>query len=96
MSKKIKGNKKEVYDGIAEKTATGLKKEDLILSKNGKIISKKMLGKGKKKQEQLPAFEEVKEDLIENNNEISIDPENEEKPKIVRRYTERLPKDYDH
>jgi len=35
------GSRNEVFDGDAEKTRGGLTKEDLMLSKTGKIVSKK-------------------------------------------------------
>ncbi len=35
------GTRSEVYDGTAECTRGGLRKEDLILSKTNKIVSKK-------------------------------------------------------
>jgi len=40
MTKKY-GSRQEVFSGEAEKTRGGLRKEDLILSKEGKIVSKK-------------------------------------------------------
>ena len=35
------GNRQDVFNGEAEKTRGGLTKDDLILSKTGKIVSKK-------------------------------------------------------
>lgn len=35
------GSKEEVYNGSKQCTSGGLKKEDLIMNKNGKIVSKK-------------------------------------------------------
>jgi len=43
---RIKGTKKEVWEGIATKTSGGLTKNDLMLSKRGKVISKKMYQRG--------------------------------------------------
>jgi hypothetical protein len=43
---KKKGTKQEVFNGIAEKTNGGLKKEDLILNKRGSIVSKKRSQQG--------------------------------------------------
>ena len=60
---KKKGSKQEVWDGLAIQTSGGLKKEDLILNKKGKIVSKKLSENriGKKK-----------EDLKNNNNDDNI------------------------
>ena len=35
------GTRNDVFEGIAEKTRGGLTREDLMLSKTGKIVSKK-------------------------------------------------------
>lgn len=35
------GDRQSVYDGLSEMTRGGLKKDDLMLSRNGKIVSKK-------------------------------------------------------
>ena len=35
------GDRQAVYNGIAEKTRGGLTKDDLMLSKTGRIVSKK-------------------------------------------------------
>ena len=35
------GDRQSVYDGLSKMTRGGLMKEDLVLSKNGKIVSKK-------------------------------------------------------
>lgn len=45
---KAVGSKEEVYYGTAKRTAGKLKKEDLILNKNGKIVSKKKSENAKK------------------------------------------------
>jgi hypothetical protein len=37
----VKGTKEEVYNGTADKTAGGLTKADLMISKSGKVVSKK-------------------------------------------------------
>lgn len=42
------GTKKEVYNGIALKTKGGLKKQDLMVNKRGKVVSKKQHAHGKK------------------------------------------------
>ena len=68
------GSRNEVFDGDAEKTRGGLTKEDLMLSKTGKIVSKKKslaalasytkFGFAKRKQTEevktLPVVEEEK------------------------------------
>ena len=67
------GSRNEVFDGDAEKTRGGLTKEDLMLSKTGKIVSKKKslaalasytkYGFAKRKEETnepLPVVEEEK------------------------------------
>ena len=41
MSTKKFGSRNDVYDGVAQCTRGGLTKEDLMLSKTGKIVSKK-------------------------------------------------------
>ena len=41
MKKKIIGTRREVWDREAEKTAGGLKREDLTLNKQKKIVSKR-------------------------------------------------------
>lgn len=51
--KKKKGNKHEVYHGLALKTAGGLCKDDLMENKRGAIISKKKSEQGKKLAENL-------------------------------------------
>jgi hypothetical protein len=35
------GSRRQVYNGSAEKTSGGLKKEDLIKNKHGRIVSSK-------------------------------------------------------
>lgn len=44
--KKI-GSREEVFNGQAVKTRGGLVKDDLVLSKKGKVVSKKMQERGK-------------------------------------------------
>jgi hypothetical protein len=39
--KKKKGSREDVWKGIAQETAGGLKKKDLMISKTGNIVSKK-------------------------------------------------------
>ena len=43
VEQKIKkiGTKKMVYDGLATKTSGGLRKDDLMINKRGKVVSKK-------------------------------------------------------
>ena len=53
---KKKGNKQEVFNGLAEKTSGGLKKEDLILNKRGNIVSKKRSEQGAKQFKNIESF----------------------------------------
>lgn len=39
--KKKKGTREQVWSGIAQETSGGLRKKDLMISKSGKIVSKK-------------------------------------------------------
>merc|ERR1719153_1795966 len=50
VSKIAKGKraKAAVFRGTKEKTATGLKKSDLMVSKTGKVVTKKQNARGKK------------------------------------------------
>ena len=41
-SKKV-GSRRQVFNGSAEKTSGGLKKSDLLLNKNGRIVSKRQV-----------------------------------------------------
>lgn len=56
---KKKGNKQEVFDGLALCTAGGLKKEDLMLNAKNKIVSKKRSEQGKKQIEHLKAKKNI-------------------------------------
>jgi len=70
MTKKF-GTRSEVFDGLAEKTRGGLTKDMLILSRSGKIVSKKKselakanyakFGFAKRAQPPPPAAEPVEE-----------------------------------
>ena len=50
---KAKGSKHDVYYGLARHTGGGLKKQDLMLNKHGKVISKKMHARGKQLYKKL-------------------------------------------
>jgi hypothetical protein len=52
---KTRGNRQEVWNGRAIKTPGGLKKEDLILNKRGKLVSKKMSESAKLRYPKLKA-----------------------------------------
>jgi seryl-tRNA synthetase len=39
--KKVVGTREQVWAGVAQKTSGGLRKKDLMISKSGKIVSKK-------------------------------------------------------
>ena len=72
------GNKDEVFAGKADKTKGGLKKEDLILNKNGKVVSLK---------QSLLAKERIKK-MIENQTGIfklckKCDDKPVEAPKVI-------------
>ena len=49
----------KVWHGNLDKTSGGLKKEDLMMNSNGKIVSKKA-SKAAKKNKNLGAFEKSK------------------------------------
>lgn len=50
---KKKGTKQEVFDGLAQCTSGGLKKEDLMLNAKGQVVSKKRSEQGKKQYQNL-------------------------------------------
>ena len=52
---KIRGSKREVFEGRSMKTASGLTKNDLMKNARGKIVSKKQHLAGKKNVERLKA-----------------------------------------
>lgn len=43
----VVGKKWQVWNGTRQKTAGGLTKKDLMVSKSGKVVSKKLASKGK-------------------------------------------------
>ena len=53
MRRKIVGNKNEVWQDLAHKTAGGLTKSDLTLNKRGKVVSKKQSEHGKRNHHRL-------------------------------------------
>merc|ERR1719231_938583 len=58
ISKIAKGKyaKASVFHGTKEKTASGLKKSDLMKSKTGKLVSKKAHAKGKKAYQHIKGW----------------------------------------
>merc|ERR1712224_435040 len=58
VSKIAKGKymRSTVFKGLKEKTATGLKKTDLMKNKNGKIVTKKSSLRGKKDYTRIKAW----------------------------------------
>ena len=48
--------KRHAFFGKIDKTATGLKKTDLVQSKNGKVVSKKQSAQGKKAYKHIAAW----------------------------------------
>ena len=50
---RVRGNKADVFNGLASKTATGLTKADLVLNKRNKVVSKKQHERGKLNSERL-------------------------------------------
>ena len=66
-SKTLKrGSRRQVWNGTAEKTAGGLRKEDLDKNKRGRIVSKKktarMLANNSDEEEEKPKDEKPKEE----------------------------------
>ena len=54
--KRVRGSRAEVFHGICEKTAGGLKKHQLTRNKHGRIVSKKKQAAGKKAIKRLFAL----------------------------------------
>lgn len=63
--KKMKavGSKAEVYHGNAKHTSGGLKKEDLMKNKHGKIVSKRKHANGLKNIDKLKPFQKTGAEL---------------------------------
>ena len=61
MPKKF-GTRQEVFDGTADSTRGGLVKDDLMLSKNGKIVSKKKSMKALENYKKFGFKKRVKEE----------------------------------
>ena len=70
------GNRQDVYNGEAEKTRGGLTKDDLMLSKTGKIVSKK---------KSLAAAESYKKFGFKKRELEPVEEKQEEQPKKKRR-----------
>lgn len=58
------GSKEEVYNGQANKTSGGLKKDDLILNAHGKVVSKKRSEHGKKMASNLKRKQNIEEEHL--------------------------------
>merc|ERR1719283_275805 len=56
MKKQNIGARASVLKGTKEKTKTGLKKEDLMKNKNGKVVTKKSSAAGKKAYKNVEKF----------------------------------------
>merc|ERR1712241_1076054 len=56
MKKKNIGARASVLKGKKERTKTGLKKEDLMKNKNGKVVTKKSNAAGKKAYKNVEKF----------------------------------------
>ena len=50
------GSKAQVFHGTAAHTAGGLKKDDLVMNKRGRIVSRKQMAAGKKAFKRLAAL----------------------------------------
>ena len=70
------GNRQDVYNGEAEKTRGGLTKDDLMLSKTGKIVSKK---------KSIAAAESYKKFGFKKRELEPVEEKQEEQPKKKRR-----------
>ena len=70
------GNRQDVFNGEAEKTRGGLTKDDLMLSKTGKIVSKK---------KSLAAAESYKKFGFKKRELEPVEEKQEEQPKKKRR-----------
>jgi hypothetical protein len=69
------GTRNDVFEGLAEKTRGGLDKDDLMLSKTGKIVSKKKSMAAKASYDKFGFSKRLEEEK----------PVEEEKPKKKRR-----------
>ena len=70
------GNRQDVFNGEAEKTRGGLTKDDLMLSKTGKIVSKK---------KSIAAAESYKKFGFKKRELEPVEEKQEEQPKKKRR-----------
>jgi len=75
---KKKGTKEEVHQGLAIQTGGGLRKEDLMLNKRGKVVSKKRHEHGKNQVKNIEKYISERRNKKENNEE-----ENEEEKKNI-------------
>jgi len=62
------GTRQEVWDGKAEKTVSGLKKDKFMLNKRGKVVSKARSLASQKNIERLKQFQFRKADKIDKDN----------------------------
>ena len=74
------GDRQSVYDGLSKMTRGGLMKDDLMLSKSGKIVSKKKSERAKenyakygfkKREEEEPKKEEPKKKRRKKKNAVA-------------------------
>ena len=62
------GTRQEVWDGKAEKTVSGLKKEKFMLNKRGKVVSKARSLASQKNIERLKQFQFRKAEKLDKDN----------------------------
>ena len=74
------GTRNDVYEGLAEKTRGGLTRDDLVLSKTGKIVSKKKSLAARAAYEKFGFAKRTKEKVEEEEKPVA-----EEAPKKKRR-----------
>jgi hypothetical protein len=97
FSKKEVGTKREVYEGVAQKTKQGLKKEDLVINAKGNVVKKK--GSRRQPTPQPEPVEEKKEEPTpepepepEEKKEPEPEPEPEEEKKEPKPKKEKKPR----
>ena len=60
------GTRRQVYFGKAKQTSGGLKRADLALSKDGRVVSKKKQARAKGTKNNLNAYLKIKKDTKKN------------------------------
>lgn len=64
MTKGVVGTKSQVWKGMADKTGGGLRKDDLVINKRGKIVSKRQHEAGLRRMPPLDSrFKKTTEEL---------------------------------